>query len=267
MALYLCIWNDLRRWWSIEGMHVECALWSWATGGQKRLVASNFKVPWSSQCEVVLQSDIFNNNLIFILTNSCNVVVVVEEEIVVEQTHVLDEFKWKWCEITGNLEVRRDTDIIQNFNVLVSAVCLTFVFIWLQWSVWRCLNRTQWPLGQEVMLSLKKQKKQKTWTLRRNLVPTQRIESNDCWFYSLLWSEATAVPAFPTSVLHVVNASVACSLQHTRRLKLLCRLVTAPLPSHRVEETTGHASGCPAANSVKSLVASVLYDTLVIPLQ
>lgn len=87
------------------------------------------------------------------------------------------------------------------------------------------------------------------------MVSTPRVESNDSWFYSLFWSEATAVPMFLTSCLHVVNASPTSLLQHTRRLKLLRRLVTAPLPSTAAKEMIGCLSGNWAANSVKKLVA------------
>lgn len=36
--------------------------------------------------------------------------------VVVEQTHVFDVLKWNWREITGNLQVGRDTDVNQKFK-------------------------------------------------------------------------------------------------------------------------------------------------------
>lgn len=99
---------------------------------QQRLLASQFKVPWSLIYKVVFKCVTFPQWCIDdILPNSCIVLVVVLQMwrfFFFPQTHMLDEINWNWWKITWNLYVRRDTDVYKNIKCCMFSVCCQVSF-------------------------------------------------------------------------------------------------------------------------------------------
>lgn len=136
-------------------------------------------------------------------------------------TSVLQQVSWKGCEVNWNLEGTTGLSITtipfinDEYREMLhhsvsrgeTVFSLTFVFILLQWSVWRCGNMTGWFFGQNVMLVSETKGLFTVSSLsqartRSHLDPRCKAAQR-WWEYLRLLPEMTPIPCFsPLPCLH-----------------------------------------------------------------